>query len=1268
MPASWFGHGDGSRVSDAHRRTSGKTSSMKEAAQVLYPQKRAIAESGGGSSRGARSRFSTLLLEHGEKLIQDWAVIAYSNPTNANGSANSSSSSSPLLLHSPRKSKNSHQGSTWASQQTPSKNKKSSTRRNKVAAANSAVGKHAATSHVSKESHPTVFMTKWEGRLHLCSKSLIVEPNDFSRGIIRIPFSRMPEGPPKEYPSEKANANTTTTGQYEPMCVEFMSTRHWVMRENGSIGPFESVAVSTTFRLTFLHSSPSTLVQLCQKLFPLLQSKNTQALEDLLKVMYDRPFDFSNLQDVRETPLLQSTGGSSASNGYVKCTWMQPLQTQPGCMVVTQERIYFQPAAGVLGPEYAASQSYSWFIHSQLVATARRYKGLEDSALELYWKDGTSTLFGFERKHNREQVLRLLPSHIPCHTDRDFLIRAARAWQAKAITNFDYLLLLNSAAGRSFQDMSRYPVVPWVIQDYESSKLDLTNPRTFRDLSKPIGALNPKRLEYFRQRYEGMLDSVEHPFLYGTHYSAAGYVLYYLVRSMPEHMLCLQNGKFDAPDRMFHSVYHTYATLLTNHADVKELIPEFYDPNLDYDFLINARGLQLGATQNGDRVDDVSLPPWAKSPRDFIRKNNKALESPLVTEKLPLWIDLIFGSKSRGEAAKEAANLFHRFAYMGPQDLANLPTQEERYQAELHATEFGLVPDQLFIGPHPMQHETVDESFVNPDIGRSFSGTDEMGKAAEAWELLENPSVVSGSRDKLLADVAGDASTTSSNNFGDPVTTAPSGESSDIILNRTADSNTATRGDPTEPFFRSKPKEKTLPLSGSGDPHAAGPGSGAFSHYLKEPTLSNVSSSSGYGASSPRSPDVAQPSATLGATSTEWDIKFLEKRQIHLDAVSGCSLLPNAGPSNTSLLVSTSLDGGLKVHTLTLAGPDANDGPDKNQFQGITGTLSRFSYLTMSRGQATPSNQSTLADYRSHTSRDPLACLAMATDGNGGKVAFAGGHDDVVLAYGINSSCAVASVYSHRDAVTGLNLLVRPAKMASSSALWLENSTHIMVSGSWDATVKVWSVTVANGETVSINREPLAELFDADSSIVCVSAATIPDQGGIVIGAGCADGSFCVWNLHSDGVKVVIHKEPARRGSGPCSVVQWSAGSGGKMHLFTGFATGKVATYTLLDGGMKRASAASVGVAVQCLVYAEGILLIGCADGGLRLIPIRDGGYFTSDLSLWPAVNGKTAPGLSSVGISFLGNTSDGSGKCICCTGADDGSVAIFELKKVNPR
>jgi hypothetical protein len=692
---------------------------------------------------------------------------------------------------------------------------------------------------------------------------------------------------------------------------------------------------------------------------------------------------------------------------------------------------------------------------------------------------------------------------------------------------------------------------------------------------------------------------------------------------------------------MFHSIDSCFACVQSNHADVKELIPEFYAPSKKMDFLINASSLQLGATQMGDRVNDVTLPNWAKSPRDFLHKNARALESNYCTQLLPRWIDLIFGSKSRGEAAKEANNLFHSSSYMGPDDLATLATSEERFQAELQATEFGIIPDQLFIALHPLKHETVDESFVKPNIGRaSFTGT-EGGEGA--WELLEKPP-----NHKFISPEDEEEE--------EPVVEV------DFDVEESKDQhhpfNSILGSSPRHQFHQSTGNRGGLALSGTGDAASIGGASSPTGFGGIQPSLSNVSSYSG--PLSPISP-TTQPTQT-NTTNAEWDIKFIEKTRIHADTISGCSF---SSSSDKSILATTSLDGGLKIHQVSLGG-FSKESSEESKTQGITSTLSRFSYITMARGggggTAANSSSPKLTELRSHTSRDPLACLALASDGHGGKIAFAGGHDDVVFAYGITSGCAVASIYSHRDAVTGLDLLTRPA-IAKPSKLWLEQSTHIMVSGSWDATVKVWSVTVSNGETVSIDREPLAELFDADSPIVCVSAANVSNDGGVMIGAGCADGSFCVWNLHSDGVKVVIHKEQAKRGSGPCSVVQWSSSNSNtngspRLHLFTGFATGKVASFTVSNGALRKVSAASVGVAVQCLAYSENILLVGCADGGLRLIATRHGSQFTADLSLWHSINNKSSPGISSVAMSFEND------KCICCTGAEDGSVAFFELKR----
>jgi hypothetical protein len=45
-------------------------------------------------------------------------------------------------------------------------------------------------------------------------------------------------------------------------------------------------------------------------------------------------------------------------------------------------------------------------------------------------------------------------------------------------------------------------------------------------------------------------------------------------------------------------------------SDFKELIPEFYFS--DGDFLVNNEKLELGVTVEGENIDDVLLPPWAK--------------------------------------------------------------------------------------------------------------------------------------------------------------------------------------------------------------------------------------------------------------------------------------------------------------------------------------------------------------------------------------------------------------------------------------------------------------------------------------------------------------------------------------------------------------------------------------------------------------------------------------------------------------------------------
>ena len=60
---------------------------------------------------------------------------------------------------------------------------------------------------------------------------------------------------------------------------------------------------------------------------------------------------------------------------------------------------------------------------------------------------------------------------------------------------------LNTISGRTYNDLSQYPVFPWVLVDYTSEELRLDDPAVYRDLSKPIGVLNPERVDAIRERY-----------------------------------------------------------------------------------------------------------------------------------------------------------------------------------------------------------------------------------------------------------------------------------------------------------------------------------------------------------------------------------------------------------------------------------------------------------------------------------------------------------------------------------------------------------------------------------------------------------------------------------------------------------------------------------------------------------------------------------------------------------------------------------------------
>ena len=77
--------------------------------------------------------------------------------------------------------------------------------------------------------------------------------------------------------------------------------------------------------------------------------------------------------------------------------------------------------------------------------------------------------------------------------------RLTEKWVKREISNFEYLMALNLYAGRTYNDLTQYPVFPWVLRDFESESIDLDNEAVYRDLSLPIGVLgDPARKEEVR--------------------------------------------------------------------------------------------------------------------------------------------------------------------------------------------------------------------------------------------------------------------------------------------------------------------------------------------------------------------------------------------------------------------------------------------------------------------------------------------------------------------------------------------------------------------------------------------------------------------------------------------------------------------------------------------------------------------------------------------------------------------------------------------------
>ncbi|KAH9494853.1 WD repeat and FYVE domain-containing protein 3, partial [Bulinus truncatus] len=167
---------------------------------------------------------------------------------------------------------------------------------------------------------------------------------------------------------------------------------------------------------------------------------------------------------------------------------------------------------------------YSRFAYDDIREVHKRRYLLQPIAIEVFSGDGRNHLLAFPRKIRNKVLTKFLSVATAMTDNAQHSVSGQRQnakvetgggiisnligeksvtqrWEKGEISNFQYLMYLNTLAGRSYNDLMQYPVFPWIIANYDTEDLDLNKASNFRDLSKPMGAQTPVRLQQFQKRF-----------------------------------------------------------------------------------------------------------------------------------------------------------------------------------------------------------------------------------------------------------------------------------------------------------------------------------------------------------------------------------------------------------------------------------------------------------------------------------------------------------------------------------------------------------------------------------------------------------------------------------------------------------------------------------------------------------------------------------------------------------------------------------------------
>ena len=334
----------------------------------------------------------------------------------------------------------------------------------------------------------------------------------------------------------------------------------------------------------------------------------------------------------------------------------------------------------------------------------RRRTLLMNLSVEIFMKNGKSYFLNFFNTNLSEKVFDIfykLNQKLLLKNKKEFIIskdikadikKILSLYKKGEMTNYEYLLHLNKLSTRTYNDLTQYPIFPWLILKIEIL-YDITNTDNsiiinslanndknenqknyIRDLKYPVSMQNPAKREQEILKYLDEFKTSKYAYHCGTHYSTSSYIFYYLMRINPygENLIKLQNYKQENPNRMFLSFKETQLILETS-TDNRELIPDIY---CYIDYLCNLNCSFYGIRNNSTIVDDFYI--YDEDFKEFDKYSNlistlveslyrhkQLLNYKITPKNLDNWVDIVFGKKQlpNKDEVCHSCNTFNKLTY-----------------------------------------------------------------------------------------------------------------------------------------------------------------------------------------------------------------------------------------------------------------------------------------------------------------------------------------------------------------------------------------------------------------------------------------------------------------------------------------------------------------------------------------------------------------------------------------------------------------------------